>query len=88
MTGQDEPFVSFRQFAERTSLSLRTISRMAADGRIPTIAVGRRRLIAYPKALAALQASSDTDGQSVARRSERDPTDTDLDGTRAPRVTC
>ncbi len=54
MNTQPEAFVSVPSFADRTSLSVRTVWDLVASGEIPSIRVRRRRLIPLQRALKAL----------------------------------
>jgi excisionase family DNA binding protein len=48
-------FVSIERFAWITGLSARQVSRMLTSGELPSLKIGRRRLIPVGRALAALE---------------------------------
>jgi excisionase family DNA binding protein len=54
MTGNSPDFVSIQSFSEHTSLSVRTVERLLERREIPSIRVGRRRLIPLRAAIEAL----------------------------------
>jgi excisionase family DNA binding protein len=63
-THADPQFVSVGDFAQRTSLSVRHIWRLIALGQLPTLRLGRRRLLPFEagvKALERLAATEDRD---------------------------
>ena len=62
MTESGPEFVSVREFTGRTSLSIRTVERLLERGEIPSIRVGRRRLIPLNSAIKALERISDASG--------------------------
>jgi len=55
MTSHEPEFVSVGDFATATSLSARSVWRLLAEGRLPSIRVRRRRLIPFAAALAAVR---------------------------------
>lgn len=57
MHDHDSILVSVPEFADKTSLSVRHVWRLISEGRIPSIRVGRRRVIPIDPALEALRAN-------------------------------
>ena len=67
----DQVFTSVDEFAALTSLSARSVWRLLARGRLPSVQVGRRRLIPVEEAAAALRAlDRGRDAQSQAREAD------------------
>jgi len=51
----DTQFVSVEEFGRRTSLSIRSVWRLLQRGLLPSLRVGRRRLVPLAEALDALR---------------------------------
>lgn len=58
-------FVSVSDLAELTTLAPRTVRALLADGRLPSVRVGRRRLIPLREALGALRTAGDEPARSA-----------------------
>jgi len=72
MSLHDPDFTSVEEFAQRTSLSARSIWRLVAAGRLPSLSVGRRRLIPLAEGIDALRLSqNDEKGGSAPSRSSK-----------------
>ena len=60
-------FIGVGHFAKKFDISPRTVHRRIADGTLPSLKFGRRRLIALQKLLRAQKDEANTGGPFVAR---------------------
>ncbi len=70
----DVVLASIPEFARRTGLSARTIWRLVDNGSIPSLRVGRRRLVPCDDAIAALRQQSEREDKAAdTQATESDP---------------